>query len=81
MLSNFTYTKELHYKDSDGDGVSNGDELNVILVGDSLYLMGDPLSHPGTIYSYDFHFKARHIYQYPYKVQKYSHNILGSATF
>jgi hypothetical protein len=39
----------LHYKDSDGDGVSNGDELNVILVGDSLYLMGDALSHPGTI--------------------------------
>lgn len=47
MLSNFTYTTELHHKDSDGDGVSNGDELNAILVGDSFYLMGDPHSHPG----------------------------------
>ncbi|XP_063413757.1 temptin-like [Mytilus trossulus] len=41
------YTVAFHYQDSDGDGLTNGQELNVNLTSNQFYMEGNPLSHPG----------------------------------
>ncbi|CAC5387229.1 unnamed protein product [Mytilus coruscus] len=41
------YTVAFHNQDSDGDGNTNGKELNVNLTNNRFYMMGAPISHPG----------------------------------
>ncbi|CAG2203178.1 unnamed protein product [Mytilus edulis] len=40
------YTVAFHYQDSDGDGITNGAELNVNLTSNQFYMEGNPKSHP-----------------------------------